>query len=88
MSKRPVVLLGHAHTCPIHGPGVVVTGSSTCTVHGRPVARVGDKISCGATIVSGSQRVKIDSGQPVARMGDKTDHGGELIEGEMGWNLE
>ena len=80
-AQRPVVLLGLAHTCSIHGPGTVISGSPVCNLHGKPVARVGDKISCGATIITGSSTVLIDDGKAVARMGYTTDHGGMLIEG-------
>nr|WP_242548628.1 PAAR domain-containing protein [Pseudomonas putida] len=50
----------------------------------RPVARVGDKISCGAVIETGADCTIID-GQPAAREGDTTSHGGTLIEGDSGW---
>ncbi|CAG9252150.1 MULTISPECIES: PAAR domain-containing protein [Paraburkholderia] len=83
---RPVVLVGHQHMCPIHGPGIVTTGTSGVLVGGRAVARVGDKTSCGAVIVSGSSSVFDGSG--VARMGDSTSHGGTLIEGDSGWLLD
>lgn len=87
-AQRPVVLLGHAHTCPLHGLGTVISGSPVCSLHGRPVACVGDKISCGATIITGSPTVLIDDGKAVARMGDATDHGGTLIEGHRDWTVE
>lgn len=88
MSGRPVVLVGHAHICPIHGQGVVVTGSSTSILNGRPVACVGDLVSCGATIIIGSAVASLDDGHPIARLGDVTSHGGTLIEGETDWLLE
>jgi uncharacterized Zn-binding protein involved in type VI secretion len=65
--------------CPIHGPGVVVTGSPTSILNSRPVARVGDLVSCGATIITGSAIASLDGGQPIARLGDVTSHGGTLI---------
>ncbi|ABE29960.1 PAAR motif family protein [Paraburkholderia xenovorans LB400] len=83
---RPVVLVGHRHSCPLHGIGTVTTGSDGVTVNGRPVARVGDMTSCGATIVSGSSTTF--GGKAVARMGDATSHGGTLIEGDDGWLLD
>ena len=88
MASRPVVLVGHAHMCPIHGPGVVVTGSPTSILNGRPVARVGDLVSSGATIITGSAIASLDDGQPIARLGDVTSHGGTLIEGESDWLLD
>lgn len=80
----PIALVGHAHACPIHGPGTIVSGASTAAINGRAIARVGDRISCGALIVSGSAVAKIE-GQAVARQGDSTSHGGTLIEGDGNW---
>ncbi|MDH0649322.1 PAAR domain-containing protein [Pseudomonas sp. GD03858] len=84
---RPVVLVGHQHDCPVHGKGTVETGSPTYQFNGRAVARVGDRISCGALIVSGSASFRID-GRHVAGQGDQTDHGGVLVEGDSGWLVE
>lgn len=84
---RPIVLVGHRHSCPTHGTGTVVTGASEAVVNGRPVARIGDRISCGAIIQTGSTGTIIE-GQPVARLGDTTSHGGTLVEGEAGWLVE
>lgn len=80
MSKH-IVLVGHAHACPQHGMGAVVSGAAGFTCNGNAVACVGDKTSCGARIVSGSAGVTID-GKEVACVGDRTDHNGELVEGE------
>ena len=44
----------------------------------KPVARVGDKTDCGATIIEGSSHSSHD-GRPTAYLGCKTDHGGEII---------
>ncbi|WP_201168464.1 PAAR domain-containing protein [Pseudomonas sp. S31] len=84
---KPVVLVGHRHECPLHGHGVVETGSATYTFSGRPVARIGDRISCGAVIVTGSKNYFIEA-SAVAREGDTTDHGGVLTEGDADWLLE
>ncbi|MBK4995138.1 hypothetical protein IAE39_003312 [Pseudomonas sp. S37] len=81
---KPIVLVGHRHSCPIHGEGTVETGASTTFVGGRAVARVGDRISCGAVIETGAAGTIIE-GQAAAREGDTTNHGGTLIEGEPGW---
>ncbi|MBA1198643.1 putative Zn-binding protein involved in type VI secretion [Pseudomonas sp. BIGb0278] len=81
---KPIVLIGHKHDCPIHGIGEVVSGTSATRVGGREVACVGDRISCGAVIESGSPSYAI-AGKAVARLGDTTDHGGTLIEGDSGW---
>ena len=44
----------------------------------KPVARVGDKTDCGATIIEGSSHSSHDD-RPTAYLGCKTDHGGEII---------
>ncbi|MNK79269.1 PAAR motif protein [compost metagenome] len=84
---QPVVLVGHRHSCPTHGEGTVVSGAAHAQVDGRPIARVGDTISCGAVIQTGSPAATVE-GRAVARMGDKTSHGGVLIEGEGGWLVD
>jgi len=45
-----------------------------------PVARVGDKTACGATIVKGSSQSS-DNGKAIAYMGSMTSHGGTIVEG-------
>jgi len=92
---RPIALVGHAYLCPVHGhqPSVIVTGSPTCKVYERPVARIGDKTSCGAEIITGSKNAHIDDNRPIARLGDKGIHKelgvvGEIIEGLDKWTLE
>jgi uncharacterized Zn-binding protein involved in type VI secretion len=79
----PVVLVGHRHSCPIHGAGHVTTGTKGGMVRDQLVACVGDRISCGATITSGSPGASLH-GKAVARKGDTTDHGGTLEEGDPG----
>ncbi len=75
---RPFILVGDTLD---HG-GRVVSGSADTDVGGKPVARIGDAVTCsrhGATrIVSGDDSVVID-GQPVARQGDRTACGGTLV---------
>ncbi|AIR90634.1 PAAR domain-containing protein [Pseudomonas cremoricolorata] len=84
---KPIVLVGHAHSCPLHGQGAVETGSSATLVDDRPVARAGDRISCGAVIETGAACTIIE-GRPVAREGDRTSHGGTLVEGDSGWLVD
>ncbi|RUS66460.1 hypothetical protein CUZ56_01739 [Saezia sanguinis] len=84
---RPVVLVGHAHSCPKHGAGTVVTGTAGFKVNGRNAACVGDLISCGAVIVNGTGATKVN-GRCVARQGDATSHGGVLIEGDASWMVK
>ncbi len=77
---RPYILLGDSTS---HG-GTVLEGSPTTTVNGKPVARVGDKVSCPkpghgtCVIVSGDFTHLID-GKPLARHGDTTACGASLI---------
>jgi len=70
------------HTCPIpgHGTTPIVNGSASVTVDGNPVACVGDKTGCGATIIEGAPLAIVD-GDLIAFVGAKTDHGGTLISG-------
>lgn len=84
---KPIVLVGHQHSCAIHGNGTVVSGAREVHVNGRAVARIGDQISCGAVILTGSPNTIVE-GQSVARLGDFTSHGGILVEGEAGWLIE
>jgi len=81
---KPIVLVGHRHECPIHGVGIVETGASAAFVDGKAIARVGDRISCGAVIETGAACTIIE-GQPAAREEDTTSHGGVLVEGDPGW---
>ncbi|MDE1139184.1 PAAR domain-containing protein [Paraburkholderia tropica] len=84
---KPVVLVGHRHSCPLHGPGTVTTGAAEASINGRAIARVTDRISCGATIITGALNCEIE-GHPVARQGDHTDHGGVLEDGDSNWMVE
>ncbi|MGQ5523135.1 PAAR domain-containing protein [Chitinimonas sp. PSY-7] len=77
---KPYILLGDPTS---HG-GTVLEGSMTTTINGKPVARVGDKVSCPipghgtCVIVSGDFTHLID-GKPLARHGDTTACGASLI---------
>ena len=92
---RPIALVGHKYLCPVHGHegSVIVTGSPTCSVMNRPVARIGDKTSCGAIIITGSKNAHVDGNRPIARLGDKGIHPesgieGQIVEGMDKWTLE
>ena len=52
-------------TCGKHGPvpPIIAQGSETVFVNGSPLARYGDKVTCGATIKSGAKTVFAGSGQ-------------------------
>lgn len=43
------------HACPKSPPhGAVTNSSSICTAEGKPIAKVGDPISCGSSCAQGS----------------------------------
>ncbi|MDE1465392.1 PAAR domain-containing protein [Spartinivicinus poritis] len=69
--------VGDKHSCPLCGDNTVVEGSSNTLVDGFPVARVGDKTACGATIVTGLGWLNVDN-KPVAVLGSVTSHGGVI----------
>ena len=77
----PVARLTDKHVCPrckIVTP--IIQGSPQSTCDNLPIARVGDKTACGATIIKGSSMATCD-GKPVAYLGSTTDHGGAIITG-------
>ncbi|MBT0958120.1 PAAR domain-containing protein [Alphaproteobacteria bacterium KMM 3653] len=77
----PVARMGDKHACPLCKVVTpIVGGSAVHTCDGKPVARVGDKTGCGATIIKGSSQSTAD-GKPVAYMGAQTSHGGTIITG-------
>ncbi len=63
----------------MNGQNKVIEGG-TATIDGKPVARVGDKTACGATIIRGSS-MATDDGRPVAYLGSTTSHGGVIVSG-------
>ncbi|MDR2386092.1 MAG: PAAR domain-containing protein [Deltaproteobacteria bacterium] len=71
--------LGDKVSCPKCGAQTIVSASPTAKIKGVPIARVGDQISCGSIITTGSDLVKVD-GKPVALIGSKTSHGGVVLE--------
>ena len=81
---RPIALLGHGHTCPIHGGGPVMNpGQTWVTFNGIPLAVEGGQCACPHgpdPMVSGSQLVRIN-GRGVMRVGDRTAHGGKIAMG-------
>jgi uncharacterized Zn-binding protein involved in type VI secretion len=52
---KPIACLGHKVSCPAHGATTIVSGDPTLVVDGKPVARHGDKTSCGATLIASQQ---------------------------------
>lgn len=82
---RPLIVLGDKTD---HG-GVVLAGSVVTLVDGKPVACVGDPVSCprrghgGTTVIAtGSPSMVID-GRMVARHGDKTACGATLLSSQF-----
>ena len=60
------------------GPHRIISGASTVFVDDAPVARVGDKCSCGAAIVSGADWFEVED-RPAAIHGSQTSCGGRVI---------
>lgn len=56
-----IARVGDAVSCPKRGhePCTIVSGDPTMIVDGKPVARHGDKTSCGATLIA-SQQTTVD----------------------------
>jgi len=77
---KPLIVVGDQTD---HG-GVVVTGSGITLIDGKPVACVGDVVTCPRkghgtnAIVTGSSSMTID-GRMAARHGDKTACGATLL---------
>lgn len=86
MPHRNVILLGDITD---HG-GHVITASSTHVQGGRPVARVGDTVTCplhGDNAIQGRSPVLID-GQPMAFEGMTTACGSHLIASQTMFNIQ
>lgn len=78
---RPFIRIGDKTS---HG-GVVIEGSPYSTVDGKPIARVGDKVTCpkkghgSPTVIASGDPTCIVDGRPAARHGDKTACGATLL---------
>jgi len=70
---------------PIHGESTVTTGSSNITVNGRRAACVGDQLSWGSVITTGSSSTS--GGRGIAYAGCHTSHDGVLSEGDESWQV-
>lgn len=83
--SRPFIVVGDRTD---HG-GVVVAGSPLTDICGKPIARVGDKVTCprkghgGATFIATGDPTCMVDGQPAARHGDKTACGATLISSQV-----
>jgi uncharacterized Zn-binding protein involved in type VI secretion len=75
--SRPLIRVGDPSS---HG-GTVEAGSASMIVDGKPVARLGDKVSCpihGDTVINSGSATYITDDQPTARDGDTTACGATL----------
>jgi uncharacterized Zn-binding protein involved in type VI secretion len=54
-----IARVGDKVNCPRHSNVTIASGDPTMLVDGRPVARDGDKTSCGATLIA-SQQASVD----------------------------
>lgn len=66
-----------------HG-GVVISGSSTYLIDGKPIARVGDTVTCpehghGPTVITTGDPNTLVDGKPAAREGDLCACGAHLV---------
>lgn len=84
---RPVALVGHHHTCPIHGGGPALSpGQTLVRFNGIPLAVEGCICGCPGSpplpdpMMKGSSVVKIN-GRGLMRVGDLTAHGGKIATG-------
>jgi uncharacterized Zn-binding protein involved in type VI secretion len=76
---QPIIVVGDKTS---HN-GTVVGGAGTVTIQGKPVARVGDPVTCPnchcTTSIATGDNTTLVLGKPVARHGDKTACGASLI---------
>lgn len=75
----PIARVGDEVACSRHGQGEIVEGGQS-RIDGRPVARQGDKCSCGGVIVEGSSQAN-DNGRPIAYLGCNISCGGSIVSG-------
>ena len=83
--SQPFIVLGDKTD---HG-GVVIEGSAASDAAGKPIARVGDKVTCprsghgGTTVIASGDPTCLIDGQPAARHGDKTACGATLLASQV-----
>lgn len=83
--SKPFIVVGDKTD---HG-GVVVAGSAMTDTAGKPIARVGDQVTCpkkghgGTTVIASGDPTCIIDGQPAARHGDKTACGATLLSSQV-----
>ncbi|MBK4218245.1 PAAR domain-containing protein [Paracoccus caeni] len=91
---KPIALVGHLHSCPIHGGGPVMNpGQAFVRLNGIPLAVEGGHCGCPGTpplpdpMVRGSGTVRIN-GRGVMRVRDQTAHGGKILTGVPTFNAD
>lgn len=77
---KPFIRLGDSTD---HG-GMVVSASSTDLVYGKPIARVGDTVTCpipghGPTVISTGDPTTVINGKAAARQDDQCACGARLL---------
>jgi uncharacterized Zn-binding protein involved in type VI secretion len=83
--SRPFIVVGDKTD---HG-GVVIQGASSTDAAGKPIARVGDKVTCpkkghgGTTVIATGDPSCLIDGRPAARQGDKTACGATLLASQI-----
>lgn len=74
-----IARLGDKVICPTCGPQTIVSASPNAKIDGIPIARIGDQVSCGSVIVTGSTMTRVD-GRYMAVVGSLTSHSGVVQE--------
>ena len=61
---KAVARINDQATCPLHGGAFpIVSGDTTLIIDGQPVAREGDRLACGCSLIAGQQHlVCVDAG--------------------------
>lgn len=64
INGKPAMIVGGqyvTHCCPLPGchPVILGSGSGTVSINGAPAGRIGDKIACGGSVITGSSNVFI-----------------------------
>ena len=83
--SKPFIVVGDKTD---HG-GVVVAVSAMTDTNGKPIARVGDAVTCpkkghgGTTVIASGDPTCIIDGKPAARHGDKTACGATLLSSQV-----
>jgi len=68
LEGKPAALVGDGTVSPCIAPnspvltGTIIQGSPTATAMGKPIARIGDMLSCGCMITGGGGTVGAGSG--------------------------